>query len=189
MTLPFPGRRRCKAKWPNWKVSLQEIEFSEVLGRLLTDGRLRDSFAPDRDGAVASLCHDMRLRLELSALKIEELEAQAEVLLRKRFDSVKKMIPGFVCPLETQAWPLFKKYARSCWRQGREDALAFARYAEASEPEKFDAREMNRLLFALGNGTCLKLHGVRSRGNCPALQILFRFRKRDWREWLVYLRF
>lgn len=176
-------------KQQNWQVSLKETEFSEALGRLLTDGQLRDVFAVDPQGAISSLCDDLRIQAELLALKVEELEFQAEVLLRKRFDSVKKILPWLICRLETQAWPLFKEYARNRWLQSAEDALGFAEYTRNQKPDKIGSNEMNRLQFALETGSILKFHWVTVRHSCPALQVLVRFGKKGWRELVFSLRF
>jgi hypothetical protein len=168
---------------------LKETEFSEALGRLLTDGQLRDFFAVDPHRTIESLCDDVRVRAELIALKIEELEFQAEVLLRKRFELVKRMLPRLVCRLEAQAWPFFKEYARNRWLQAVEDALAFAEYARTRKPDKIDAREINRLQFAVETRQTLKFYWITIGKSCPALQILVRFRKDKWRELVLSLRF
>lgn len=167
---------------------MKETEFSEALGRLLTDGQLRDFFAVDPHGAIASLCDDAHVRAELIALKIEELEFQAEVLLRKRFDLVKKFLPSLICRLETQAWPLFKDYSRTRWLQAAEDALGFAEYARTLSPEQIDSREVNRLQFALGRRQFLKLHWITIGPSRPALQVLFRVGQDSWRELVLFLR-
>jgi hypothetical protein len=176
-------------KQSNWQASLKETEFSEALGRLLTDGQLRDFFAVDPHGAISSLCDDVRIRAELIALKIEELEFQAEVLLRKRFDSVKRIVPWLICRLEAQAWPLFREYGRNRWLQAGEDAMGFAEYACTQKPDKIDSRELNRLQFALETRCVLKLCWVTLGHSCPAIQVLFRFGKMGWRELVFSLRF
>ncbi len=169
---------------------MKENEFSEALGRLLTDGQLRDFFAVDPQGAISSLCDDVRLRAELTALKIEELEFQAEVLLRKRFDSVKTRLPSLICCLETQAWPLFREYSRSRWLKTTEDALGFAGYARSQMPGKVDSREFNRLQFAMETSRPLRLHLITIGHARPAaLQVLVRSGKDGWREFVFSLRF
>jgi len=167
---------------------LHETEFSEALGRLLTDGQLRDDFAIDPDGVISSLCQDALVQAQLLRLKIEELEAQAEVLLRKRFDVIKRMLPHLVARLERNAWPLFRQYARTRWLPASQDALTFAEYARSEVPSHVDTREINRLRFALEPRPSLKLHWVTLRPSRPALQILIRFRKDTWRELVLHLK-
>jgi hypothetical protein len=166
---------------------LRETEFSEALGCLLTDGRLRDDFAVDPDGVISSLCQDALVRVQLAALKIEELEAQAEVLLGKRFEMIKRILPVLICRLEMQAWPLFRQYARNRWLPSPQDALEFAEYASQKNSVGINMREVNRLRFAVGTKAALKLHWISLR-HSPALQVLMRLRKDRWREFVLSFR-
>ena len=168
---------------------MHETEFSEALGRLLTDGQLRDDFAVDPDGVVSKLCEDALVRAELVLLKMEDLEVQAEVLLRKRFEVVKRFLPGLITRLETKAWPAFRQYARNQWASAPQDALGFAEYAGKEDSSKVDPSEMNRLRFAVQSNSLLKIHWIIIKPSHPALQILMRIEKERWREWVLYLRF
>jgi hypothetical protein len=167
---------------------LYETEFTEALGRLLTDGQLRDDFAVNPDGVISSLCKNALVQAKLVNLKIEELEAQAEVLLRKRFEVIKGILPGLVCRLDLKAWPLFRQYARSRWLAAPQDALDFAEYAYAQNSSKIDIREMNRLRFALQPGPTVKLFWITLGETYPAIQILVRSKKLHWRELVLSLR-
>src|SRR4051812_929882 len=73
--------------------SVNEIDFSTALGRLLRDAALREQFA--RDPALVAALLQVRdgERAEFAALSPEEIEVQATILLRKRFDAVRRLIP------------------------------------------------------------------------------------------------
>jgi hypothetical protein len=169
---------------------LQETEFTEALGRLLTNGQLRDDFAVDPDRVISSLCQNTIVKSELVVLRIEELEAQAEVLLRKRFEVVKRILPQLICQLELKAWPLFRQYARNRWLSAPQDALEFADYAAvANSNNKIDPREMNLFRFALKSSPSAQFHWILFRNKYPALQVLIRTRHERWREIVLSLHF
>ena len=167
---------------------MRENEFSEALGRLLTDGSLRDQFATDPDAAISSLCEDALVRADLVALKVEELEIQAEVLLRKRFELIRRILPGLVCRLETKAWPLFRQYGRVCWLPAPHDALRFAEYARSENPGEMGEREINCMRFTLEESVRVRFHWITKGRIPPVLQILVRSTKSSWREYVCSLR-
>jgi len=168
---------------------LRETEFSEALGKLLTSGGLRDDFATDPTHVANSLCDDPQVRAQLVALKANELEAQAEVLLRKRFDFIQRTYPDFVTRLQSNAWPWFRDYARNQWHEAANDMPGFITFVWAKYPERIDQAEANRLQFALRPGRPVRVHCVNNGIVPPALQVLVRLRDREWKEFFLSLRF
>jgi len=167
---------------------LSETDFAEALGKLLTDGPLRDAFARDPAGTAASLSHDRAVQSELVSLRMEDLEYQAGVLLRKRFDAAKRLLPALFTRLGGEAWPIFRAYGRKRWLQGNEDALAFADEIHRQSPDFLQAREMNRLRFTQV-ARRWRVHGIRLDRFRPALQVLYRRKSGTWRERVFFLRF
>src|SRR5437868_1509450 len=98
---------RWMRKWQNWRASVDQIDFVTAFGRLLRDGSLRDAYA--QDPLRTTECLGMRAedRPALLGLNPEHLELQAEVLLRKRFDALSRLIPRTIENAGERAWPLF----------------------------------------------------------------------------------
>jgi len=165
-------------------------------GRLLRDGKLRDAFAV----APAAVAGELGVREAdqsmLLALAPADLEAQARVLLRKRFGLVRRLLPMTCARLGDQAWPAFFAWGREGWPEGEEagyrDADEYAQRLAANRPEAICRPEWNRVRFALGSRR-LALHWLRelpnsvhrrSRWGC---QILVRGRVEGWHEFVVFL--
>lgn len=100
------------------------------LARLLSDSALRRGFARDR-GALAT---ELRIRSSdrpvFLQLSLEDLEFQAGILLRKRFEPIQTLIPLTLSSLPENGWPLFRKYAsvagrKDCSPQDAFDFLLF----------------------------------------------------------------
>src|SRR6516164_7853612 len=99
----------------NSKVSVDKIDFITAFGRLLRDGSLRDAYAKDRLGTADRMGVAIEERPVWLALNQADLEFQAEVLLRKRFETVSRLIPQTISNAGARAWPLFADYARKIW--------------------------------------------------------------------------
>ena len=72
---------------------MEEIDFITALGRWLRDGRLRDAFAVNPQTVAEQIkltANDWPGFLQLRAA---DLEFQARILLRKRFDLVQQLLP------------------------------------------------------------------------------------------------
>lgn len=169
------------------------IDFITVLGRLLRDGALRDAFATNPQAVAAQLDVRASDRAALLDLVPEDLEFQARVLLRKRLDAVRRVIPQTCRGLDAQAWPTFLDYARTTWPSGDDltarDAFGFCRHLEQRHPGALCEAEWHRLRFALSKQR-FAIHRVRWRtkqGKArPALQFFLRPGPSRWREWVIY---
>ena len=183
---------------PNLNASAAPSDFTTAFGRLLRDGLLRDALATNPRAVVERLAVREADRAALLGLVPEDLEYQAEVLLRKRMQVVRHLIPESLHRLQAAAWPLFHAYARICWPAGEHpgprDAYDFATFLKQHQPDSLCGREWNRLEF-LANRKWLAIHRVRlpregenKRRNRHALQVLFRRGREGKRghEWLFY---
>ena len=168
--------------------------FITALGRLLRDGALRDAFATQPNVVVEQLGLAAAERAALLALVPADLEFQARVLLRKRLDALRPVIPQTCRELGAQLWPRFLEYARESWPDGdnraARDAFGFCRFLEPRRPAALCEAEWNRLQFALAQRR-FAIHRVRWQSRLgkirPALQLLLRPAPNRWREWLIYV--
>ena len=167
------------------------LDFTGALARLLRDGRLRDGFGVDPGMVVAQFGLKEGDRAALLGLRAEDLEYQAVILLRKRFDAMRRVIPRTCAELGDASWPAFLRYARGYLPEGQPvataDAQAFCEHLQSVRPGAVDAREWNQVCFALSRArwTVRWLHraGERKRG---CLQILFRLGAGGPQEILLY---
>ena len=177
---------------PNFPGSVNEIDFQTALGRLLRDASLREQFARN-PSAVAALLH-LRLaeRAHLAKLSPGDIEIQATILLRKRFDAVRHLIPRTTHGLGSKAWELFQAHARQFWPDSPDmevrDTESFCSHLAAVAPAALCPVEMNRLRFHLGRER-ISIHHIRHfpiRGRTRrALQVLVR-RRHGWSEHALY---
>ena len=170
-----------------------QIDFITALGRLLRDGALRDAYASSPQQTVGTLDVEEPARGALLSLSAEDLEFQARVLLRKRFDTVSCLLPETCARLGDRAWPSFVAYARFSWPRTQEpetlDAQNFLRWLARNRSALVSARERNRINFL----SCRKRVAVhlvrdvvvRSRKR-RGLQILLRSTSSQCRECVVY---
>lgn len=166
-----------------------EIDFITALGRLLRDGRLRDAFVGD-PATVAAQIHLRRTDLPAFLQLIpDELEFQARILLRKRFELTRTFLPETMRRLDDQGWPLFLEYGRANWptepRAGLHDAFQFCQRLDQLTPELVSKSERNRLQFALSNKhLAIHWHLLETmRGKArPMMQLFYRGRSPMWRE-------
>jgi uncharacterized protein with von Willebrand factor type A (vWA) domain len=179
-------------KSQNCSGSMDEIDFSTALARLLRDVELRERFAQ----APAAIAEQLRVRAAerdaFASLSVEEIEVQARILLRKRFDAVRHLIPATMDRLGSSAWKSFLEHARSSWPKPPsmdvQDTRSFCAHLAATQPTVLCRSELNRLHFHLGKQT-LAMHWVRDlwvRGRPRrALQIFIR-RGQRWSEGSLY---
>jgi hypothetical protein len=176
---------------PNSSASSGAIDFVTALARLLADGGLRDAFGADG----AAFAEQWKVRPSDRALLLQlvpgDLEFQAQVLLRKRFDHVRAALPQTCARLADAAWPLFARFARTAPNAAR-DAVDFCGYLAAARRDAICPLEYNRCLFAAGGGRCairfvLARAGPR-KWRQPTMQLLLGGRGDRWHEWCVSLR-
>ena len=171
---------------------MNEIDFHTALGRLLRDAPLREEFARDPSALAARLQVRPGERAPFAALSMEEIEVQAAILVRKRFDAVRRLIPATMDGLGDRAWPLFLAHARGFWPEASagpaHDTEVFCTRLSESEPRSLCAAEMNRLRFHRGHQP-FAVHLVRDlriRGRARrAMQLLFRH-GHGWSEYGIH---
>lgn len=176
----------------NYSGSMDEIDFSTALARLLRDVELRERFAQ----APAAIAEQLRVRATereaFAALSVEEIEVQARILLRKRFDAVRHLIPATMDRLGATAWKSFLDHARRCWPEPPamevHDTRLFCAHLAATQPTVLCRSELNRLHFHLGK-QALAMHWVwdlwvRGRPR-RAIQMFIR-RGQGWSERSLY---
>ena len=175
---------RWTLKSPNSQRSLRETDFTTALGRLLSDAETRAAFAAD-SGAVA-------LQLGVRAadygaftrLAPAGLEAQAQVLLRKRWRAAAALLPATVALLGSTASALFFEHALTRWAaSAAEDAHEFCQWLRERRHELCEREAWRARFAARREGMALNIVSVRPSGRL-ALQVLVR-RHRRIREWLV----
>jgi hypothetical protein len=171
-----------------------EIDFITAFGRLLRDGKLRDTFAANPQAAAK----EIRLRRsDLPAwlqLVSDDVEFQATVLLRKRLDMVKYFAPETCCRPGEELWPIFEKYARAYWPpEGRPkffDAYQFCRHLKKQSPKIIVSTEWNRLNFSLAKQGIavhwVKLPATKNKTR-RGFQLFIRGPGRRFREFFFYL--
>lgn len=172
---------------------MAKTDFTTVFGRLLRDGALRDVYAHEPQRTLDVFDLDASDRAALLAVAPDDLEFQAEVLLRKRFESVSRLIPQTIANAGAHAWPWFAKYARSRWptteNPALDDTRAFCSCLAGKIPPVLSTAEQNRVRFAAGIAR-LAIHFVPDlfvRGSRrSALQIFLRVSKQGWREFHLY---
>ncbi len=159
------------------------MDFNTALARLLRDGKLRDAFRADPRKALAEMALEDVDRRALEGLDFAGLEVQADILLHKRFDLVKRWMPG-TC--EKAGRPAFRVFARNQWPEdGLRDARQFCGYLAFSG--QLEPAENNRVRFLAG-ASRFSLHGVARSSSSPAgVQVFWRWRGR-WREWFFAFR-
>ena len=133
---------------------MHAIDFTTALARLLRDGIRRDSFRASATSAADELNVRAEDRAAFLRLAPAELEAQADVLLRKRLDHVKRLAPELCARLAGQLWPRFQEYARDRWPDDTiRDALLFCEHVLLNEAPTVSRTELNRLRFLAGRAS------------------------------------
>jgi hypothetical protein len=169
---------------------LHTIDFTTALGALLRDGARRDSFRADAAGTAEQLNVCAEDRPALLTLCPAELEAQADVLLRKRLDRVKRLAPELCAALGARLWPWFRTYARVEWQEdGCRDALRFIEHVRRCHGVAAARGECNRLGFRAGRSRIridwVRGLGAKARGR-GGIQVLYRCADGAVREWWFY---
>jgi hypothetical protein len=174
---------------------LNQLDFTGAFARLLRDGALRDQFAAGPRAAAERMNLSAADQAAVAALDPEDLEFQALVLLRKRFDSVRRLVPRTCTAAGTDAWLIFREYARKCWPCATplaiHDAANLCRRLREKNGASPCRSEQNRLDFALrGKWLALRLASdlfVNGR-TFPAIQVFLRSRNNRFVEYDFYFR-
>jgi hypothetical protein len=164
-------------------LSLDRTSFEEVLGLLLRDAELRGRFQQDRAAVVDAFTMASDDREAALQLEPEDLEFQATILLRKRFQALARLLPETIAALGADAWTSFMSMARNYWpRDAIEDASRFVVWINETRPAAVSLRELVRARFEL-SARRVMISLVPGKW---ALQILLRWRG-ETREWLLRL--
>lgn len=167
------------------------IDFITAFGRLLCDGALRDDFARQPDAVAGRLNLAESEREAFMRLIPEQVELQARVLLRKRLDIVRRVIPETCRQLQQGEGPAFFEYARRHWPGEDEpagrDAHEFCRHLRRTNPAAVSAKEWHRLEFAFSQRR-FSVHRLGRSPNNPraGLQFFLCWRKGRWWEFHLW---
>lgn len=130
------------------------IDMTTALSRLLTDAALRRGFRLAPLGTAVALDVQEDQRTNLARLDPDQLDRQAETLLKKRFHEIVAIIPETVAGLGEFAYERFLPYGTSTWPTGHmrhvQDAAGFCRYLLCQRCSRVCRAEINRVLFAVG---------------------------------------
>lgn len=170
-----------------------QIDLVTAMGRLLSDGDLRRAFSADPEAVANQFCIQSHDRAAFLGLVPHELEFQAEILLRKRFGEIQRLLPQTLVQLDEEAWQLFRKFGHGKWPktspQPIHHAHAFCEYLAREKLASVCALESNRLRFVLGRRR-VAMHFIGSaaiRGKRRrALQLLARDAQGRLREFLFH---
>jgi hypothetical protein len=178
---------------PNLDASSAAIDFVTALGRLLRDRALRDAFAADPLATATRLGLRASDQPAFARLIPAELEFQAEVLLRKRFDSVRRVLPNTCRGLSRDGWREFHHYSQATGVASRNDSHGFCEYLTRTRPAALCPLERNRCRF-VRSGRRWAVHvACASRGAAgrrrPILQLFLGARTGQWHEWHVSIGF
>ncbi len=172
---------------------MAEIDLITALGRMLGNGIWRDRFAEDPH----ALAEQFRLRESdreaFTKLRVEDLEFQARILLRKRYALLRHFFPHTCKLIGSTAAHEFESYARTpesgVQPKPSKEALSFCEHVRSASPERVCGMELNRLRFEHGTRK-IAWHFVwipnPSPARRPGMQILVRQRQGTSREWLLY---
>ena len=174
---------------------MKQLDVVEAIGLLLRDRRLRSQFAENREATIVGLGVARAQSGYLREVSIEQLETQAESLIRKRCSEVAELIPEIWARLGSQARSVFGQYAeQSNWPEGHRrhavDAATFCRYLSQHQSGVYLRSEHQWAEFVAGNrGFSIDLVPdlVVQNQRRWAIQICYRRRGRAQRR-AVYLR-
>jgi len=167
------------------------IDFITALGRVLYDGAMRDAFVRDAGAFMESINLRESDRAAFLRLSPADLEIQARILLRKRFELVRRISPRTCQTLGPSAWNHFVVSCRSGSSRETEgaaqDANQFFAHLVRVQPASIYEAELNRSRFSNAQRRAA-VHLIKRSENqwLPAIQLLIRLRPQGWREWQIY---
>jgi hypothetical protein len=167
------------------------IDFITAFGRLLRDGALRDEFAREPEVMARRLNVRESDRESFIHLNPEDLELQARVLLGKRLDIVRRVIPETCRQLQPGERPAFFEYARRRWPEEGEptgrDAHEFCRHLRRTNPGVVNLTEWHRLEFAFSpRRFAIHWIGTSSNDQRGMIQFFVRWQPGRWREFHLW---
>ncbi len=155
-----------------------------MLALLLHDREMRDRFRADRSAFVKEFGLEGADTQMICSLDCEQLDRQAEGLLRKRKSQVTQLIPRTWNRLGVEANRLFRDYVESsAWPESHQrhalDADAFCSFLQLNSIQEYSRSEHNWLKFCIGK-CWFRLHFVSDcnvdNRNRWAVQVFYRTR-------------
>lgn len=130
---------------------MAKMVFCEALGKILSDRSLREAFLRDPNDCASRLSLQSQDVPAFIRMSTDEIQRQAQTLLKKRFHEVSKWLPATISRLGAAAWTDFRDYAELEWPQGHNrhlrDAIGFGEHLQRSRRRELSTREFHRLRF------------------------------------------
>lgn len=171
------------------------MSWVDVVGRLLTDKALRQAFRDNASETMRGLGLEPNDAAILAALEPDQLEAQAQTLIAKRWSEVRRMLPRTFAAVGLAA-DLFAEYAASHWPTGHQrhrlDAAAFVGFLRQRGVWGVSTIEERRIQFANSNSRGFRIKvGFVPRQELgsrlvPGLHLLLGHAN-HWHEWILRL--
>jgi len=163
-------------------------DFTQALGRLLTEAPLRSEFRADPHKTAGHLGLGGSELEALAGIGIEDLERQAECLIQKRFTETRKRMPRTFQALGDEGLRRFRRFSERPWPKGHDrhlkDAVAFGDFLLDLGVRAVSQWELHQLRFELTK----KRWALRWAADAPvgdrsggALQLLWRTLRGDVR--------
>ena len=132
---------------------VQSITMVEALGRLLSSHALRTQFAESAESVAELLNVCATERPAFVLLDLEQVMAQARILIDKRWHEIRKLAPKTVSGLGPDGKEMFDFFADHYWPEGHlrhvQDAHQFFQFLIANKAGTCDALEFRRLVNRL----------------------------------------
>lgn len=135
---------------------MSQLALTEILGLLLQDSRLRKRLAKNRTAVMRELGAAQEQASFINGLNLQQLEAQAESLIRKRQYEASRVIPETWSRLGRHGQVHFRKYAdQAPWPQGHRrhfiDAAMFCDVIKSIGLSGYLKSEHQRVAFLAGH--------------------------------------
>ena len=127
-----------------------KISLIEAMALLLSNPKLRKEFSISAVDIAETLNVNDKERCLFCALSVDQLNQQAELLIKKRMREVYKFLPLTFQLLGDRTLNLFNQFAISFWprsyRRHQEDAWRFCQYLK-DNGYTYNCSEWNRISF------------------------------------------
>lgn len=131
---------------------MQPENVVEALALLLSDAGMRRRFSENADIVINELKLNAQDRRLLQSVSAQQLEIQAQLLIKKRLREVYKIVPLTMKGLGTTVFSVFAQYAVQYWpqshRRHEQDAARFCAYLKQCQ-HPYNRSEWNRMRFVL----------------------------------------
>ena len=138
-----------------WNRPVNPPDEIHPLAKLLSERRLREEFRRDRLQVIDELNVSAAQAEQLMSISMEQLDAQAESLIAKRYNEVRELAPQTWMRLGEHAVKCFIQYAEtSKWPSGHQrhmvDAVRFCEFVRLNCKDCFLQSEYQWLTFRCG---------------------------------------